>query len=110
MSAKQHDVTWQPYVGQVVRVRKWDDMATDSGVRVLVRGLYHENSYWIFTEEMEELCESEVVIRDVFSDDTFFVEGHQYGFCTWMAQPIEGDYKTQNCGLEWLMELFCNET
>lgn len=81
------------YVGDIVRVRQWADMAKEYGIKVdsdtgrKYRSIPIKNKRTCFSEDMEEYCGLTFTVREKYRADA-----HGYGYRFTESSPFGGWY------------------
>ena len=94
---------WEPCVGELVRVRQWDDMVAEFGVDD--GGDIPCENY--FTVSMKHLCGEEFVVKEITEYGS--VKGHNFGYniSADMLEPVcfELSDQVENAGEEIMVFL-----
>lgn len=110
------------YVGDIVRVRQWADMAKEYGIKVdsdtgrKYRSIPIKNKRTCFSEEMEEYCGLTFTVREKYRADAHgygyrFTESSPFGgwyfVCSEMLEPVSSDEDFEAATDEEIKLLFC---
>lgn len=81
-----------PKVGDLVRIRQFDDMAAEFGIKRNSRFKFIRTSTTVFTEQMKELCGLKFTvskIETVYGGHRLIGHGTVYFIDTDMVEPVE---------------------